>query len=192
MIELKEIGDVIEVHTPYNAEFIEDLKSRVGGRKWNPSERCWTVPSHAKDLLLSLLREHYHWTPDETGETCTIRIKFNATARGKKAPVSLGGVILARAFGRDTGANLGVDVKLLEGSISSGGSRINWETIVEEGSIMEVVDFPVYALNSKMNCLDSEDYEVSVVKKPDIERDQLLEEKEKLLNRLAEIEKLLN
>lgn len=90
MIELKEIGDVIEVHTPYNAEFIEDLKSRVGGRKWNPSERCWTVPSHAKDLLLSLLREHYHWTPDETGETCTIRIKFNATARGKKAPVSLG------------------------------------------------------------------------------------------------------
>lgn len=81
-----------------------------------------------------------------------------------KSSCQFRGVILARAFGRDTGANLGVDVKLLEGSISSGGSRINWETIVEEGSIMEVVDFPVYALNSKMNCLDSEDYEVSVVK----------------------------
>lgn len=42
--------------------------------------------------------------------------------------------------GRDSGARLGECVILLDGDISSGGSRVNWTTTVDIDSVIEIKD----------------------------------------------------
>lgn len=48
------------------------------------------------------------------------------------------GYTLARAKDRDSGASLQHGVALIEGEVSSGGSRKNWATIVESGSVFRL------------------------------------------------------
>lgn len=55
---------------------------------------------------------------------------------------------VAVAFGRDSGAKVGYDARLISGEIDSGGSRVNWHCIVKEGSIFELeVDKEFYEKN---------------------------------------------
>lgn len=55
---------------------------------------------------------------------------------------------IAVAFDRDSGAKTGYDVKMIDGEIDSGGSRVNWYCIVKKGSIFELeVDKEVFYKN---------------------------------------------
>lgn len=55
---------------------------------------------------------------------------------------------LAVAFGRDSGAKVGYDARLISGDIDSGGSRANWYCLVKAGSIFELeVDKEFYLKN---------------------------------------------
>lgn len=58
------------------------------------------------------------------------------------------GVKVAVAFGRDSGAKVGYDARLILGEIDSGGSANNWYCIVKEGAIFELeVDDEIYRKN---------------------------------------------
>lgn len=76
------------------------------------------------------------------------------------------GVKVAVAFGRDSGAKVGRDARMISGNIDSGGSRANWYCIVEEGSIFELeVDAEFYHKNKnrikKWKIEEIEDYSMS-------------------------------
>ena len=47
-------------------------------------------------------------------------------------------VKLAVAFGRDSGAKVGYDARMISGKIDSGGSAKNWYCIAYEGSVFEL------------------------------------------------------
>ena len=47
-------------------------------------------------------------------------------------------VKLAVAFGRDSGAKVGYDARMISGKIGSGGSAKNWYCIAYEGSVFEL------------------------------------------------------
>ena len=187
MMQIKVENGVAKVFTPYNSRFVSLIKN-IGGRRWNSSEQCWTVPESEIDTVRKYMMEVYGETdlPDES-EKITILVRFNKRVCEGRASVELFGKTVARAFGRDSGAKVGDDVTVIEGKITSGGSRNRWDTIVTEGTVVKIRNISRAAL-----ALETEyDITVTEVEDASIDRAALIEEKEKLLVRLAEIEKLL-
>ena len=173
------------VYTPYNPNFVEEIKT-IGKAKWDPVNKCWTVPVATVDRVREIMMEVYGETdlPDES-KRVTVRIRFLEDVEKKCGPIILFGKIIASAFGRDTGGKPGDDVVLLEGNLKSGGSRANWLTIIPEGTVLEVRNVPEAAL------WDGDWFTYEIVEKKGIDREALEAEKKKLLARLAEIEALL-
>lgn len=77
--------------------------------------------------------------------------KLRITAKSErraKFSVHFMGVKLAVGFGRDSGAKIGYNARLISGDISTGGSRANWVVIVDAGSVFEIeVDKEFYTKN---------------------------------------------
>ena len=170
------------VKSPYNADFVAHCR-RLGG-KWNGGEKYWAFPALVREQVLAVLSEIYGWKPDSKAVTVKITAKRSLDAR--RDAIRFAGRVVAEASGRDTGARLGADVIMLDGKINSGGSMKNWETYIYEGSVFIMRNVPDSA------ALADDDWDVEVVQdeqRPDIEA--LKAEKEKLLKRLAQIEKWL-
>lgn len=187
MIKIETVNGTARIFTPYNAEFVKKIKN-VGGRKWDSSQNCWTVPETEIDTVRDYMMEVFGESdlPDEDGKI-TIKVTFNDDASKLTAPVTLYGKEIARAWGRDSGAKIGDDVTLISGRITSGGSQKNWRTVIDAGSVFKIRDVPKKALKIPTN------YDVTVeeVEEPTINREALKEEKAKLLARIAEIDSLL-
>ena len=80
-------------------------------------------------------------------ETQKVRITALEDNNRRFAVVFMG-VKVAVAFGRDSGAKVGYDARMISGHIDSGGSRANWYCHVAEGSIFELeVDAEFYHKN---------------------------------------------
>lgn len=176
-----------KVFTPYHKMFVENIKN-IGGRKWCPSEKCWTVPESEIGTVRKYMQEVFGETdlPDAEGKV-TVKVTFTADAIAERGAVVLFGKTIARAIGRDSGARVGDEATLIEGKIDSGGSARNWRTVVEEGTTFTVRNVPRAALE-----MDTEyDVTTEILEEAKIDRAALEEEKERLLARLAEIEKLL-
>lgn len=44
MLQIKTNNNTIEIYTPFNRDFTDELKNAIGGRKWDSSKKCWTAP----------------------------------------------------------------------------------------------------------------------------------------------------
>lgn len=176
-----------KVITPYNAEFVAKVKG-IGGRKWNAAERCWEVPESEIETVRVYMMDIFGETDLPTeGEKVTVKVTFNSDESKRRESITLFGKTLARAWGRDSGAKVGEDVTLISGKVTSGGSVKNWYTEVEEGTVLKVRNVPRAALEQDTDL----DVTVEVMETAGIDRAALMDEKEKLLARLAEIENLL-
>ena len=192
MIKLTEKNGRISVETPYNAEFVREMKSNIGSRKWNAESKTWNVSADDKDALLKILNDIFGYSEDQGGKTCTVENKFNKEDYADKGAIMIAGIVIAKAYGRDSGATVADAVTVLDGGFTSGGSRANWETKVKEGTVIRVKDFPEWALDGNLKAnIDIDDIEIKKVSESKFDREKLLEEKENLLKRLAEIEELL-
>lgn len=68
-------------------------------------------------------------------------VKVRITAKEKverRFAIIFMNVKLAVAFGRDSGAKVGYDARLISGDIGSGGSRVNWYCYADEGTVFEL------------------------------------------------------
>jgi len=182
MITLKEENGKIEIISPYNANFVSDLKKSISGAKWSGS--FWIVSSEAKQVVLDLLKEHYGYTPDT--QYLTVKIKAKKYLSQLQSSISFAGIPIARATGRDSGARVCDGVFKISGEITSSGSVKNWHTSIEEGSEFQL-KVPENA------AVSTEDWDCEILKeqKIDIDIEALKMEKEKLLKRLAFIENIL-
>lgn len=180
-IEIRD--NIAYVFTPYNPLFVRKIKT-IGGAKWDFDERCWKIPASAVDTARGIMIDVYGESdlPDDV-EKVTVRVSFPNGAAECRSPIVVFGRVIASAYGRDSGAKVGDGVVFVKGAPKSGGSRNNWDTIIPDGSIVEIHNIPVTAL--------TDDYEYEIVEEKKIDRAALEAEKEKLLNRLAEIEKML-
>lgn len=70
---------IIILETPYNAEFVKELKARSISRSWNGE--CWTVDACEKSMVVNLIKVFYKDIPAyliegavttniHTGEVC--------------------------------------------------------------------------------------------------------------------------
>ena len=78
---------------------------------------------------------------------------------------------------------------MLDGNIGSGGSARNPHVTIDEGTVFLIRDVPLEAIKKRLGLND--EWEVEVIeRKPS--KQALLEEKERLLSRIEEIDIALN
>ena len=183
--EIKIADGKAAIYTPYNADFVSQIKL-LGGR-WNPLERCWTVAEFKVDEVRAVMRSVYGQDDQPVSETVDVIPTFTKQYSKRCAPVTILGRTIAAARGRDSGARIGEDVMFLEGKPESGGSIRNWETIIPVRSVVKLPNLPKIATEE----CDLPDEVTMEIVGENVDRKALKAEKEKLLARLAEINKIL-
>lgn len=185
-IEIKVDNGRANIYTPYNPQFVRAIK-QIGGAKWNPAQKCWSIPEAAIEAARGIMTDVYGCTDVSGGETITVKATFAEEVTAHLADVVLFGKVLAHATGRDSGARVGDDVAFSAGGVTSGGGARNWQSVVREGSVA-ILSNVSKSLYDKAVLPDGVTVEIMDSK---IDREALLAEKARLLKRLAEIETLL-
>ena len=179
-------GGKAAITTPYNPEFVKRVKL-LGGR-WNGKQ--WVVPDSAVDAVRGAMQAVYGRTDEAPTETVTVVATATVEQHAYKSAYSLFGRTLATAWGRDSGARIGDGVAFVQGAPESGGSVKNWSTHIMAGSVIEIYDVPKAAYDAQMADLPS-GWEVTTKGEAKLDLDALRAEKERLLARIAEIDKIL-
>lgn len=192
-IRLETRDGKINVFTPYDKTFVSKIKANLGGAKWNPEDRCWTVSESQRDGLLTILADIFGYEPTATANRVDIKVTFPEDADIEKDSIKLGSYTIASAWGRDSGVRLGDNVELIEGEFKSGGSVRYWKTVVKAGTTVICRDVPEGCLQKEFSCVDhwTEQKPVIEILDHSIDKEALEAEKAQLLKRLAEIESLL-
>ena len=192
-IVLKSNKGRTKIYTPYYPDFVREIK-KIGGARWNSSSRCWSVPEEMTDAVREIIKSVYGYTDqDPATEMVNVIVRFKSDVYKTQDSYDMFGKVLSRAWSRDSGAIAGDDVIYLEGNPESGGSKKHWDSIVPEGSVVKIINIPKGVYESKIEDLKKhEDYYTIEIEGTKIDREALLVEKEKLLARLEEIEKILS
>lgn len=112
-------------HHAFNENLSKSIKKLHG--RWNDSAKHYEISDIVADKA-TMLKEKWE------GELVTIQIKAKDRLSSWRSAVQFCGYVIAKAWDRDAGANLGQGVSQMSGHIDSGGSMKNWATIVNEGS----------------------------------------------------------
>lgn len=182
MISIRTDADKAYISSPYNPDFVKGIHS-IGSAKWHAATKEWQV-----------LRDVYGTDGSENSEpkvTVKLTIDDNVDlgdiqSIDNEFVMTLFGREIMSARGRDSGVKVaeGVTVK---GDYKSGGS-MKYPTI-EFGKGTEIIVYNVPEILAKKAKVKHAT--VEIVSQPKIDRQALLDEKERLLKRIAEIDKLL-
>ena len=127
-IQINTSGSSIGVKTPH-ADLNFNRKAKELGGSWAPAVREWRFDVRNEALVRAALKRSYG--TDGTTEADVVSVQMHVDKSEWQGPVSVAGRLIARAFGRDSGATLADGVVLLSGKVTSGGSRANWRTVVD-------------------------------------------------------------
>lgn len=183
-------NDKLEAFSPYHPDLPSKAK-KLGG-KWDAYSKCWKFDVQDLELVTDLYSKVYGAVDSPTikqpVKLVTVKLESLQKDSSYQSGLYIGGRCIGSATGRDSGARQGEGIVFHTGSITSGGSVKNWRTILNEGSVFEIRNFP----ESKIAEIDLDTYKILEVTTPTSSKELLEKEKEKLLARLAEIDKELN
>ncbi|UOG50897.1 hypothetical protein [Leptospira noguchii] len=180
--------DQIRVFVDYNTEFIEKAKNLNG--KWEPIEKSWSFKLKDHEELKNVLRNVY----GEDGESLTEFVNIKILAKDNiisydKGGVTLKGREIARAYNNTV--KLGKTVKMITGSIDYAGNSKHLNTRIEKNSVFIIENFPKLLLDQIDDRFELLESIPSEEKFFYLSKVDLLNEKERLLKRLEELEKLI-
>lgn len=179
--------------TPYNPVYVQRIKQL--GARWDASSKRWRINAQSVDAARKIMREIYGEDDQKQDEKVTVIATFSETQSALCNSYCLFGKTIARAYGRDTGAQVGEEAAFIERAPRSGGSIKNWETVIPAGSVVEIYNVPRKFVEQEIESNKSQDNGISFEIKEEsckIDRAALSAERERLLLRIAEIDKLLN
>ena len=113
----------------YNVWAVNEAR-KLGGR-WDAEAKVWVFSAIVSDKVDEMDAEY-------NSELVTIEATYTDSAMKYESAVTLFGYPVAKASGRDSGADLGEKVYLIKGEIDSGGSRKNWASIVRAGTVIRM------------------------------------------------------
>lgn len=190
-VEIKD--DQAYLTTPYNPTYVQRIK-QIGAR-WDTSSKQWRINAQSIDVARKIMREVYGEDDQQQGEKVTVIATFREEQSALCSAYYLLGKPIARAYGRDSGAQVGLDAAFTAGAPRSGGSVKNWRTVIPAGSVVEIYNVPRSFAEQEIERNESENSEISLKIKNasgKIDRVALSAERERLLLRIAEIDNLLN
>jgi len=191
MITINRTPTQIAIASPYSPDL--PARARQLSGRWDRDAGRWIFPAAAEPQVADLYRDVYgEW--DTPTETVSLRCECGDGAEVTCESLCLGGRVIARAVGRDSGARTAAGVIVIAGGFRSGGSVKNWETVCRSGTIFRLIDVPVAkaaALVAAPEWCDSIEIEAADNgTAPD--REALIEERTRISARLAEIDALLH
>ena len=131
----------LRVQSPYEPEFV-DAARNLGGRWDKP---WWIFDLRDDERVHTALATVYGWHPPTPGEPITtveLTVSPDRAWAATQGPLTIVGQELARAFGRDSGAELRPGVIITKGKVRSGGSARYWATYAAAGTVFELRDLP--------------------------------------------------
>lgn len=187
MIEIIRSENRIAVKSPYNPTLPQ--RARALGGSWDASKKVWVYDAADEELVRSLYMDVYgEW---EGSQHIRVRITTEKDLVGRRDSVYICGVQIARAYGRDSGAKV-MDAKFISGDLpTSGGSAKHWCTIVPAGAMFDI-QIPQDRLADIEREGEDRGFTVQVVDEgQDRKIQNLRDERERLLARIAEIDAIL-
>nr|DAY65120.1 MAG TPA: HepA-related protein (HARP) [Caudoviricetes sp.] len=193
MISIRTEADKAYISSPFNPEFVKKIHS-IGSAKWHAATKEWQVPVESLEDAKRVLRDVYGTDGSENNEPkVTVKLTVlddcdlgDIQSIDNELVMTLFGREIMSARGRDSGVKVadGVTVK---GKYKSGGS-MKYPTI-EFGKGTEIIVYNVPESLAKK--AEVKHATIEIVSEPKIDRQALLDDKERLLKRIAEIDKLL-
>ena len=116
-------------HFRYNHDLVERCRELDG--LWDRDAKAWVFSALVEDQVELL---DIYWNNDIVHVQITLPNGLTARCQA----VTIGGYTIATASGRDSGATVAQGVALISGDVDSGGSRVNWETEIAEGSVLRL------------------------------------------------------
>lgn len=172
----------VYVQSDYNRDYISRAKGIQG--RWNAP--YWVFPEENIDELRELLLDVYGECGDlaeEAPVTVTVDLDLDKYKYG--AEVTIGSFVAVKRRYRDSEVIYADNVMLVSGGFTpTGGSAKHPAVYHETGTVIRVKDIPV-RLYEKIKDLDG----VTLYKTPD--NSALIEERNRLLARLAELNALI-
>ena len=126
--QVREAG-ICTLKSRYNQLLVDEAR-RLGG-KWDETAGAWVFSRLVMDKVEELDRIF-------NDNEIPVEITFLSPLYGDCAPVFFCGYMIAKAWGRDSGAYLGDGIAIIDGSVDSGGSVKNWHTIVNRGTVIRM------------------------------------------------------
>jgi hypothetical protein len=151
-IKIEKKDGKIYVTSDYHSDLPWRAKE-LGGR-WQPATKSWAYDEAKIDQVKAIYTKVYGIygdipvAGDDTADTVHVRITFDDGAEVTNRGIYFGGHCIAWATGRDSNGRLSDKATLIKGNVTSGGSRANWRTVVEPGTIIDVYDIPATAATS--------------------------------------------
>jgi hypothetical protein len=183
MVKIKLKEKTIVVYSEYNSEL--PRRARQLGGKWVSDIKAWRFDIRDKVDIRKLYMDIYGEF-EYCGDRVIVRIPVTEKISELRGSVYMCGRQIARAWGRDSGAQTGKGVSLVGCSASSGGSVKNWETVITpipgKEAYIKIKDVP-------RSLAEKEGVEIVGT---NIDANALQKEKEKMLKRIAEIDKLIS
>jgi len=172
------------------SDYHKDLPraARQLGGKWNNKE--WIFDIRSEKAIEELYIDVYGFFGEPT-QTVTITYTLTEDIIAGKQSIFICGRQVARAYGRDSGAQVGGGVVLKDCTAESGGSVKNWSTrivITGDSPTITIYDVPL----KKAEQCTSEDENIKIKGDVEINKETLKTEKAELLKRIKEIDALLN
>ena len=128
--------EFIRVTSPYNEDFIKEARALKG--KFNTTNKGWEFPIKSKAKVDAAIYKVFGVSSDANSEKVNIELTFLEKVQAEQDSVIIAGRIIAKGDNRDSGAEEGWGVEIIEGEMSTDGSRKNWYTYVTKGSVFAV------------------------------------------------------
>ena len=183
-VRIEKNASKLEVQSPYHPNL--PGRARKLGGKWHSASKTWVFDARDEDRVRILYKEIYG-TDGTESDLVTIWAMAEKDDNDYDLCFYVAGRQIARAYGRDSGAKLGEKVILLEGSFGSSGSMKYPTITVKAGTVVEIRDVPRGAVKEQEG-----PFKVQIIEgTTKIDREALEAEKEKLEQRLKEVNALL-
>lgn len=191
MVEISEDYSTssIKVKVPFSSTFNKKAKKLNG--KWDNSTRTWNFSLKNLSRVKELCLETYG--DDGNGyEPITLQVNLSQGSFKRGNTICIGGIQLCNRPYRDSRVRLSKNVIVIKGDFLSWGGSCNYPEVTwddKEELILEVEKFPKRILD---NLTDEDKIGITIIEDNKTEdREFLLKEKERLLIRITEIDKLL-
>jgi len=181
---ISELEDSITVSSPYNPAFINGAKN-LGGR-WDPEDEVWVFTPPTKARAVDLVRATYGLGPKTVRATVDAYEQWRNDLIGDNSCLFFGGRTVLRRPTRDSRIILAEGVSIASGEFSKSGGSVRHPSLeLGRGVMIEVCGVPE----------DHPDlaspWVKSIAESGGVDTRALNEERERLLKRLAEIERAL-
>lgn len=187
-VKVIKVNGKIKVTSPFHSEL--PSRARALGGKFDKSSKEWVFNEKAYDEV-KVVYEEIYGEFDAPVEKVDVKIRLKDSIAAEQKSIYICGVQIARAFDRDGGAKTSENCVLNDCCATSGGSRKNWTTVIAitgEDPYIKIFDIPVKSIEKEVE--KENEYEIEILSTP-YEEEALIKEKESLLNRIHEIDKML-